>query len=41
VVWDAGNAGPESREGKEPADHRWIGEQPIGHALAGKRGRIC
>jgi hypothetical protein len=25
----------------EPADHRWIGENPIGHTLAGKRGRIC
>ncbi|CAA9270200.1 MAG: putative dehydrogenases [uncultured Chloroflexi bacterium] len=25
----------------EPADHRWIGEAPIGHSLAGKRGRIC
>ncbi len=25
----------------EPADERWIGEKPIGHALAGKRGRIC
>ena len=25
----------------EPADHRWVGEQPIAHSLAGKRGRIC
>lgn len=25
----------------EPADHRWVGESPIGHGLAGKRGRIC
>jgi len=25
----------------EPADHRWIGENPPGHSLAGKRGRIC
>ena len=25
----------------EPADHRWTGEAPIGHSLAGKRGRIC
>jgi ectoine hydroxylase-related dioxygenase (phytanoyl-CoA dioxygenase family) len=25
----------------EPADERWIGENPIGHAMAGKRGRIC
>jgi hypothetical protein len=25
----------------EPADERWIGEQPIGHGVAGKRGRIC
>lgn len=24
-----------------PADERWVGEQPIGHSLAGKRGRIC
>lgn len=25
----------------EPADERWIGSKPIGHAVAGKRGRIC
>lgn len=25
----------------EPADERWIGENPIGHSVAGKRGRIC
>jgi hypothetical protein len=25
----------------EPADDRWIGENPPGHGLAGKRGRIC
>ena len=25
----------------EPADERWIGENPIGHSRAGKRGRIC
>lgn len=25
----------------EPADERWIGAEPIGHSLAGKRGRIC
>ena len=25
----------------EPADERWVGENPVGHALAGKRGRIC
>ena len=25
----------------EPADDRWIGPEPIGHSLAGKRGRIC
>jgi ectoine hydroxylase-related dioxygenase (phytanoyl-CoA dioxygenase family) len=25
----------------EPADERWIGEQPIAHGVAGKRGRIC
>lgn len=24
-----------------PADERWIGENPIAHGLAGKRGRIC
>jgi hypothetical protein len=25
----------------EPADDRWIGENPPGHSAAGKRGRIC
>jgi len=25
----------------EPADERWIGANPAGHSLAGKRGRIC
>lgn len=25
----------------EPADERWIGPRPIGHSVAGKRGRIC
>ncbi|MBB5343371.1 hypothetical protein HDF10_001346 [Edaphobacter lichenicola] len=25
----------------EPADERWIGENPSGHSRAGKRGRIC
>jgi hypothetical protein len=25
----------------EPADERWIGERPIAHGIAGKRGRIC
>jgi hypothetical protein len=25
----------------EPADDRWIGENPPGHSMAGKRGRIC
>ena len=25
----------------EPADERWIGANPPGHSLAGKRGRIC
>jgi hypothetical protein len=25
----------------EPADERWIGEQPIAHGVAGRRGRIC
>lgn len=25
----------------EPADDRWIGENPSGHSAAGKRGRIC
>lgn len=24
-----------------PADERWIGENPPGHGMAGKRGRIC
>lgn len=24
-----------------PADERWVGENPIGHSRAGKRGRIC
>jgi hypothetical protein len=25
----------------EPVDERWVGRNPIGHSLAGKRGRIC
>lgn len=25
----------------EPIDERWIGENPIAHGVAGKRGRIC
>lgn len=25
----------------EPADHRWVGESPIGHGPEGKRGLIC
>lgn len=25
----------------EPIDERWIGEEPIGHGSAGKRGKIC
>jgi len=25
----------------EPADERWIGENPVAHGVAGKRGRIC
>ena len=25
----------------EPIDERWVGENPIGHGVAGKRGRIC
>ena len=25
----------------EAADERWVGEKPIGHSQAGKRGRIC
>lgn len=25
----------------EPVDERWIGKTPIGHSLAGKRGRLC
>jgi len=24
-----------------PADERWVGENPIAHSMAGKRGRIC
>jgi hypothetical protein len=24
-----------------PADDRWMGENPVGHSSAGKRGRIC
>jgi len=27
--------------GSEPIDGRWIGENPIGHGLAAKRGMIC
>lgn len=25
----------------QPADERWIGENPVGHGKAGKRGRVC
>jgi len=25
----------------EPIDERWVGDPPIGHGVAGKRGRIC
>ena len=25
----------------EPIDERWIGANPPGHSVAGKRGRIC
>ena len=25
----------------EPVDERWVGENPVGHGQAGKRGRIC
>ena len=25
----------------EPVDERWVGENPVGHSTAGKRGRIC
>lgn len=25
----------------EPVDERWVGENPPGHSLAGKRGKIC
>jgi hypothetical protein len=25
----------------EPVDERWVGENPIGHGMAAKRGRIC
>jgi hypothetical protein len=24
-----------------PCDERWVGEKPVGHGLAGKRGRVC
>jgi len=24
-----------------PADERWVGAEPVGHSLTGKRGRIC
>ena len=25
----------------DPVDERWVGENPVGHSHAGKRGRIC
>ncbi|MCX6895578.1 MAG: phytanoyl-CoA dioxygenase family protein, partial [Verrucomicrobia bacterium] len=25
----------------EPCDERWIGENPVGHGVAGKRGKAC
>ncbi len=25
----------------EPLDERWVGRNPVGHSVAGKRGRIC
>ncbi len=25
----------------EPADERWVGPNPVGHGVAGKRGRVC
>lgn len=25
----------------EPIDERWIGETPVGHGAAMKRGRVC
>lgn len=25
----------------EPVDERWVGENPPGHGMAGKRGRVC
>jgi ectoine hydroxylase-related dioxygenase (phytanoyl-CoA dioxygenase family) len=25
----------------EPVDERWVGSNPIGHSLAGRRSRIC
>ena len=25
----------------EPIDERWVGDHPIGHGVAGKRGRVC
>jgi hypothetical protein len=25
----------------KPADERWVGTNPVGHSLAGKRGKVC
>ena len=25
----------------DPVDERWVGENPVGHGVAGKRGRVC
>lgn len=25
----------------QPIDERWVGENPIGHSIAGKQGRVC
>jgi hypothetical protein len=26
---------------EDPVDERWVGENPVGHGVAGKRGRVC
>ncbi|MDD5199072.1 MAG: phytanoyl-CoA dioxygenase family protein [Terrimicrobiaceae bacterium] len=25
----------------EPVDERWVGEKPVGHGVAGKKGKVC
>ena len=29
------------QKASEPIDERWVGEQPTGHGIAGKKGKIC